>query len=145
MAILDSLCTFSLAQAVTTTAVSTNVFDAGVARELAVSDIEILIDVDTAFTAAGSATMTIDLQEDSAVGFGTATVVATTGAIPVATLVAGYVIFLSIPRNPAGPRRYYRLNYTVATGPMTAGKITSTMVLESFDLTQKYPANSAIL
>jgi hypothetical protein len=44
----------------------------------------------------------------------------TTGAIGKATLVAGYIVFtIAIPPTH---RRYLRINYTVATGPLTAGK-----------------------
>jgi hypothetical protein len=81
-----------------------------------------VLDATVAFTASGSATLTAVLQasDDSAFGSGVSDVI-TTGAIPKATLVAGYRVFIPVPPGRWG--RYWRVNYTVATGPMTAGKM----------------------
>lgn len=125
--IMDKLLQFSEAQAITATAVSTNVIDLGVNRDLGVdTEIDVFIQVDTAFTAAGAATLTIELQTDDNVSFSSATALFTSAAIGKATLVAGYQPFRF--KLPQVTERYLRLNYTVATGPMTAGAITAALV-----------------
>jgi hypothetical protein len=82
--------------------------------------------------AAGAGTLTVSLEVDDNSGFSSATTVWTSGAIPKATLVAGYR--LPIEYLPKGiNERYFRLYYTVATGPMTAGKITAGLMLDGQD------------
>jgi hypothetical protein len=115
---------FSSAQAITVTAASTDLIDLGSTRDIGSGEVlELIVVVDTAFTAGGSATLDIALQTDTAVGFGTATTLLTTGTIAVASLTAGYVA--ARWRLPRGVLRYLRLNYTVATGPMLTGTITA--------------------
>lgn len=128
--IFDATTLLSNAQAITATAVSTNVIDLGPIATGLTRDVgkgmetPFLIQVTEAFTAAGAATLTITLETDDNSGFSSATTVWTSPAIPKASLVAGYVIIPEyIPRGVN--ERYFRLNYTVATGPMTAGKITA--------------------
>ena len=104
----------------------------------------------TTFTAAGAATLTVQLQEapDTATSGtpGTWTPIAQTDAIPVANLTAGTKIAeFTIP--PKGPEvvasafpRFFRLNYVVATGPMTAGTIAFAGIITGRDDTPEYPA-----
>lgn len=75
-----------------------------------------------AFTAAGAATLDIDIQ-DSADDSSFASVLKLS-AIPKATLVVGYkwVAYL-----PPTTRKYIKAVYTVGTGPMTAGKINASL------------------
>ena len=72
-----------------------------------------------------------------------------TGAIPVANLTAGTSGQFQVPEispdmgfGEVMPR-FYRLNYTVATGPFTAGALTSNLVLNPSQATkiQNYPSN----
>lgn len=122
--LFDKEALLSDAQAITSTANSTNVYDA----RSSVADIgrgkEVWFEmvVNEAFTASGSATLTVTIETDDNSSFSSATTIATSPAIGKATLVVGYVYRLSIP---AGGERYYRAVYTVATGPMTAGKVTA--------------------
>ncbi len=88
--------------------------------------------VGTAFTAAGAATMIITLQgapDTSNSGTpGTWTDEISTGAMAVANLTAGAAAarFVIPPRVPGQAfQRFYRLNYTIATGPMTAGTMSA--------------------
>lgn len=84
--------------------------------------------VGTAFTAGGAATLTITLQSSAdTTNTGTPaswTDVISTNAIAVANLTAGAAAarFTIPPRTPGQALpRFYRLNYTVATGPMLTG------------------------
>jgi len=127
--LLDKQLMFSDAQVVTVTAVSTHVIDVGLTKDVGIPDGELLIfaKVDgVAVTAVGAATVTVTLETDDNVAFSTPTVLFTTIAIPKATLVAGY--FLVAKALPRGCEQFLRLNYTVATGPLTAGTVTAGIV-----------------
>lgn len=134
--IFDKTTLLSDGQAITSTAPSTNVIDLGAtgtamfASAPQVRDIgkgkqiPLLVQVVEDFAAAGAATLTVSLQVDSVENFASPKTVWTTPALALADLVAGKVIVPEyIPRGT--DERYMRLNYTVATGPMTAGKITA--------------------
>jgi hypothetical protein len=83
------------------------------------------------FTAAGAATLQIDLVADDDPALGSPTVLGSTGPIGKALLVPGKKFFLNVPQHALDADRYIGANYTVATGPMTAGKITAGVVTES--------------
>jgi hypothetical protein len=135
--ILDAQAVPSDAQAITVTANSTNVYDLMAARDLGPgADVWLTLIVNTAFTASGSATLTIALvAADDAALSTNATTLWTTAAIGKATLVAGYKLAVEVPPNPVYPKgqRYLGIVYTVATGPMTAGKITAAFTNEQYD------------
>lgn len=121
MTLLDAVNTMSNNQAVTVTAASTDVLDFGaVNRDIAAGEeLYLIVSVGTTVTAAGAATVDFALQTDSVVGFGSAVTLFSILAVPKATLVAGYYVTqIVIPRYT---KRYLRMNYTVATGPLTAG------------------------
>ena len=122
---IDKLLQVSNEQAVTATAASTDVIDFGqVNPNSGLNDnVVMAITVDEAATAAGAATVTFSVQ-DSADNSTFVDVYATT-AIGKATLVAGYQILIPMPYKH---RRYVRVNYTVATGPLTAGKFSAQVV-----------------
>lgn len=141
--ILDKLLQYSDKQAVTATAASTNTVDAGatknanIGRDLgAGTPLFLFVNVTTTFTAAGAATLTVTLQ-DSADNSSWNDIM-TSGAIPVANLTAGRKIQLG--GLPVPTRRYTRVNYTVATGPMTAGNISAHLV-DGIDYPFAYPDN----
>lgn len=145
--IFDRTLRLSNRQAITGNAVSTNVIDLGavgtahrhaapLARNLGIGAcIPFLIQVVEDFAIAeGNPTLTVALQSSNAEGFGSGvTTVWSSGAIPLANLKAGENLGLVnyIPKGvgDAGIRdRYFRLNYTVASGPFTAGRITAGVV-----------------
>lgn len=86
------------------------------------SDLYLVIQVDTTFVGATSTTK-FELASDSTADLATSkTVHYATAAIPVATLVAGYVV--CAVKLPSGSyERYLGLWETVATANVTAGKI----------------------
>lgn len=125
-------------------------FDIGAGDGIAIP--ELYWNVGTAFTAGGAATMTIQLQaavDNGSNAPGTWKTIVQTDAIPVANLTAGTSGQIPIPEispdmgfGEAMPR-FYRVNYVVATGPMTAGAISANIVLNPSQATkiQNYPAN----
>lgn len=128
--ITDRELSFSTAQAVTVTANSTDVVDLGVAHDIARGqNLRVRVQVDTTFTAGGAATLTIALVTSAAAALSSPTTVYTTAAIPVASLVAGYVAIDTVIGTTSG--RYLGIIYTVATGPMTAGAISASVVLDT--------------
>lgn len=144
--IFDAQNTVSDQQAVTATAASTNVIDFGATgkpiggaanlrRDLGRGKpVPFRAQVTEAFLAAGAATLTVTLETDDNEAFATPKTVWTSAAIAKASLVPGYVFAVDyLPRGT--DERYFRLNYTVATGPFTAGKITAGVVLAGEDNT----------
>jgi len=128
--IFDQQTLLSDAQAITATAASTNVIDLGPIKTGIVRDIgkgkpiPLLVQVLEQFTAAGAGTLTVALQVDDNEAFSSAKTVWTSATFALATLKPGFVVIPEyIPRGT--DERYMRLNYTVATGPMTAGKVTA--------------------
>lgn len=130
MAILDKFLQYSDKQAITATAVSTNVVDAGATKNAAIgrdlgagTPLFLAVNISQDFAASGAGTLTVTLQ-DSADNSSFADV-ASFGTLSLAQLKAGqrYWVGLPIPT-----RRYTRVNYTVATGPMTAGVVSAHIV-----------------
>ena len=113
---------------ITVTAPSTNVIDLLVARDLGPGDdVDLHVQVMTAFVSGGSTTLQIAMQaSDDAV---TWTDELLSPVIAKANLVAGARVFRY--KYPWGQlnnlnllgSRYMRLNYTVASGPFTAGTV----------------------
>ena len=122
--IIDLLTKVSDEQAVTVTAPSTDYIDTIAAGD-SYEGFWLLFNVNVLATAGGAATLTVELETDDNTGFASATVLVSSGAIPVASLVAGYQYAIRVP---AGAERYLRVNYTVATGPLTAGNFSAAVV-----------------
>lgn len=131
---IDKQAEFSDAQAVTSTAISTNVIDlyAGTGanavnntlRDIGTGQgVYLVVLTQTAATDVSSdATLTVSLESDSVVGLdSSATLHFSTGAMAFSAFSpAGSV--LAAVRLPAGAyERYLGVRYTVANGPLTAG------------------------
>lgn len=149
---LDAQNLVSSAQAVTASAVSTNTIDLSQVRDVGVGEeLKFAITVDVAATAAGAATVTFQAITSAAAALTSPTILAQTDAIGKAELTLGRkAIELSIPRatllaQPIG-QRYLGLQYTIGTGPLTAGSFTAAIVVGAFqDSGKNYPAGYAIL
>lgn len=123
--IFDKENLFSEDQAVTATAVSTNVVDLGVDRDIGKGvPVPVVIQVTEDFATLTSLTAEIQTASDEA--FSSPTVLATSGAVPAADLVAGKQ--LALQYMPLGTKRYLRINYTVAGTDATAGTVTAGVV-----------------
>ncbi len=126
--ILDRQNLFSLNQAITATAVSTDVIDLGPEMWAgnAGSDREIPIEltVTETFTSGGATTLQIELQSSVNEAFSAPIKHKLTDVIPKADLAVGKVLTKALAI-PPDVKRYVRLNYVVATGPFAAGKITA--------------------
>lgn len=110
--LLDAQLQFSAAQALTATAVSTNVIDLGSVRQIGVGEqlsIVLAAIVAADFTT-GNETYQIDIQTDDNSSFSSATTLRST-VITAADLALGAVNVLSCPRR--NMERYLRLNYTL--------------------------------
>ncbi|MFC0666788.1 Bbp16 family capsid cement protein [Azotobacter chroococcum] len=128
---VDKQAEFSDSQAVTATAISTNVVDlyplgnavnTNTVRDIGVGeDVYLVVQVDTTATAAGAATVTVTLESDSAAGMATAPVVHfSSKAFALAEMAAGATL-VAIKLPSADYKRYIGVRFTVATGPLTAG------------------------
>ena len=129
--ITDKLLMFSEAQAVTDTAASTDVIDLGPIdgnrRDIGVGyPLEFWVLVNEAATASGEATVNIQLQTSE--NNSSWTTIYDSGALAKATLTAGKQVVSA--KVPSGVQRYLRVNYSVATGPLTACKFTAGISLD---------------
>ena len=122
---IDKTLQVSNEQAVTVAAASTDVIDFGQANpDVGMTDqCSMVITTDEAATASGAATVTFSVQDSA--DNSTFADVAVTAAIGKATMVAGYQHVIPMPTKL---RRYCRVYYTVATGPLTAGKFSAQVV-----------------
>lgn len=142
--ILDKLLMFSEAQTVTATAASTDVIDLGpidgTRRDIGVGyPLEFWTTVNTTATASGAATVNVQLQTSP--DNSTWTTIASSGDLALSALVAGKRIVSQ--KVPSGVQKYLRVNYTVGTGPLTAGAFTSGINLD-VDNNTPYPTRSKI-
>lgn len=144
--VVDAFLQFSAAQALTTTAVSTNTVDLGVARDIGPGEeLEVVFTIDTIL--AGGTSVNFQFITSAAANLGTPTVLVETGAIVTAQLAAGRApIVLRVPRSlllaaPVG-QRYIGIQYTIV-GTYT-GNVTANMVLDAADVNKVYTANTPI-
>jgi len=129
---IDNSLVFSDAQAVTASAASTNSLDTSTAlRNIGNGQpIYAVVFVHTTVAASGGASNVTFALQDSADNSSFADVLKGP-AIAKATLVAGYRAFV-VPLPPK-LRRYLRINYTVDTNDLTAGKFNAFLTLDLDD------------
>ena len=127
--ILDSRNEFAGATALSTSATGLalvgNVIDLGTDGINDVEDMYLVIQVDTAVTSSGSATVEFQLVSDAQAAIavdGTATVHTKTAAVAKASLIAGYTVAqIELPKGQY--ERYLGVLQNVGTAALTAGKI----------------------
>lgn len=134
--IIDDLLEFADATTITTAtgrALLGDVIDLGappsgtVYRDIGNGDpLYLVIQIDTAVTSAGAATVQFELVSDAQAAIavdGTASIHFVTAAIAKATLVAGYyVAVIALPREGVAYERYLGVISNPATAALTAGK-----------------------
>lgn len=107
--------------------------------------------IPTGFTAGGAATLQVQLQaavDTNNTGTpGTWQTIDQSAPFALADLTASQtpqhpLVSFTVPERYPGQNfpRFYRLNYVIGTGPMTAGAVTSAL-LTGVDSIQNYPAN----
>ena len=148
--ILDALLQLAAAQAVTTTAVSTNTIDLGAARDIGTGkDLYAVITVDEAAAAAGAATVQFQVISSAAANLSSPTILGQTDAIAKTELTVGRKpIVVPIPpailnAQPIG-QRYLGLQFTVGTGPLTAGKFTCYISDSDVNVNKNYPSGFTV-
>jgi hypothetical protein len=115
-------------QAVTATANSTNIVDTGAARDPGAGEsLTFVVEVTTAVTASGGATVTFTLESATEPTFASPTQLFSTGPVAKTVLTLGAKPVVAAV--PPGAQRYLRVVYTVATGPLTAGAFTAGLSL----------------
>lgn len=127
--IMDDLLEFADATALSTAATGIanfgDIIDLGVTLvNPAVEPIYLVIQVDTAVTSGGSATVSFLLVSDATTTIatdGSATQHYASAAIPKATLVAGYQLVVPLP--VGAYERYLAVQQNVGTAALTAGKV----------------------
>ena len=136
--IFDRTLLFSDGQAITATAVSTNIIDLGatgtpygaaspLVREVGFgNEVELYVGVTQTFNNLTS--LTISVQTDDNAGFGSPTTVWTSIAYPLTDLALGKRYLLPDHIMAGINERYVRLNYTVAGTAPTLGKVTAGVV-----------------
>jgi len=150
MTILDAQLQLSAAQAVTATAVSTNTIDLGVNRDMgAGNQLNAVFGVDVSAAAAGAATVRFQVITSAAAALTSPNVIAQTDDIPIANLTAGrkpIVVSLSpavLNSLPIG-QRYLGVQYTIGTGPLTAGSFTAFITNSGVDVGKNYPSGFTV-
>lgn len=143
--ILDSLEEFADATALSTAATGRalvgNVMDLGTPPTGTVfgdigngQPVYLVIQVDTAVTSAGAATVSFELSSDAQAAIAvdaSETIHFASAAIPKATLIAGYQIVIPLPPELPLYERYLGIVQNVGTAALTAGKINAFLTLDA--------------
>lgn len=88
----------------------------------------IMVQVTTTFTSGGAATLQVNLISDDAAALGSPTILHSTPAIALATLVAGYRFRIGIP--PRIAEQYLGIQYVIGTATTTAGNVTAGLLFD---------------
>ncbi|MCK4782570.1 MAG: hypothetical protein KAV87_02385 [Desulfobacteraceae bacterium] len=124
--LLDKQSEFSDAQAITSTAASTNHIDLKNVANRVGKPLRLAVRIPTLFTTGDAATLTVQIRESATAAMAAPVVIGSTAAIAVADLVAGAEI--EVPQLPKKTARYIDVNYVVGTGTFTAGNIDANLV-----------------
>lgn len=110
-----------------------DVIDLGLTgRDLGLKPQWLVVQVTTAVTSGGAATVSFQLASDSTATLDTSTqtVHIASAAIPKATLVAGYTLVIPIPAPSPTYERYLGIQQNVATAALTAGAVNAFLTFD---------------
>jgi hypothetical protein len=143
--ITDALLRVSSAQAVTTTAVSTDTIDLSVARDIGEGmDLYMNFAVTTAMAGGTSIKFEI-IQADNAALSSNVQVIGSSDAVVTASLVAGYNTSVRFnPQVASTGKRYIGARYTVV-GTYTSGNITADVVTDIQDGKKFYASGFSVV
>ena len=137
--ITDSLLRVSEDQAVTSTAVSTNTVDLGVARDMG-EGTTLYMNFALTEAFANGTSITFEVITSASANLGSPTVIGSSAAIVTASLTLGKNIVVTLNPDIAGKgQRYLGARYTIA-GTFNAGKVTADIV-ETIGDGQKFYAS----
>lgn len=133
----DAKLLFSSAQAITSTAASTNIVDLGVNNDPGIGDptLQFAIYVGTTFTTGDAAALQVQVQgaPNSSGSPGSYVTIIETDVLAVSVLAAQAEIPLDLSKRSVVQAlalyRFLRLNYVVSTGTFTAGTLTAMLVI----------------
>lgn len=127
------------------TVVSTNTIDLGVARDMFEGDDHLFARGEIVAAVTGGTSVEIQIITSASANLGTPTVIGTSGAIPVATLVAGYRFAIQgNPKLASTGQRYLGLQY-VNVGANTTGTAYADFGAELQDGQKFYGSGFAVL
>lgn len=89
---------------------------------------QLLVQVDETFTSGGAATVKAELIMSANADLSSPTILESTQAIALATLVAGYQFRLGVPVGITA--RYLGVQFVIGTATTTAGKVTAALLLD---------------
>lgn len=143
--ITDALNKVSSAQALTTTAVSTDKIDLQTARDIGEGEnLFMLFSVDTQLAGGTSVTFEAVVADDAALSTNV-TVVGSSGAILTAALVAGYTTAVRLnPMISSLGRRYFGARYTIS-GTYTSGNASAQVVHDIQDGKKFYASGFTVV
>lgn len=143
--ITDKFLRFSDAQAITTTAVSTDKVDLSVNRDIGEGDdLFVVFTVGTAFAGGTSVNFSVVVADDAALTTNVTTI-SMTGVIVTASLTAGAQFTARLnPLIGQLGRRYLGGSYTVV-GTFSAGTVTADIVTDIQDGKKSYASGFAVL
>ena len=143
--ITDKLLRLSDAQAITTTANSTNVIDLSAARDIGEGDdLYVVINVNTALAGGTSLATSVVVADDTGLSSNVVTL-GMTGTVLTANLGAGAQFIMRIsPQIAALGHRYLGLIFTVS-GTYTSGAVTADIVSDIQDGKKFYPSGFSVV
>ena len=135
---------------VTASAVSTNTIDLSQNRDIgAGNDLYAVFTVDEAAVAAGAATVSFDVITSASANLASPTIIDSSGALAKTELTLGrkpIVICINAAVLLAQPigQRYFGVQYTVTTGPLTAGKFSCGITDSDVSVAKYYPSGFSV-
>jgi len=130
--LIDKQLEYSSDQEETTIAAhaSTNIVD-HIKKGDAYDELRLLVQVTETVTSGGAATVQFQYQSATDAAFTSPITHLDSGAVALATLVAGYKPFGAGARTPRSKERFTRVYYTIGTAVLTAGKFQACLLRDT--------------